>query len=438
MAVEKNKLISVYGSKTKAELKALKEANVLGFPTDDSSIVFGDKEYGTPTDLSGCAQLDNFPSNLLFGNGMVDDSSSNKVVLRMQSIDPRTGDVKDADYTINQASSEFAGVMSTSDKVKVDNLKIYVNDGVFTSDDVTGTITLNTINAATGESSGTIFDIPRASTTKAGVMSADDKVKLNSTYTKTETDSKISAAIGSVYKVKGTKATIAEVIALTDAKVGDTWNVTGEFTLSGKKYPAGTNVVCVTATSSASHAEANWDALGGTVDLSPYALKGNLPTSIFDMSGIDSEYEDKVRINGNARNLQTGENNGNYYIIPAANDKNAGVMSAADKVKLNGIQAGAQVNAVTSVAGRTGAVTLSKADVGLGNVANESKETMFTNAALTGTPTAPTAALGTETNQIATTAFVMNHLRDLDGHIKELLGSFEARIIALENALKVK
>jgi hypothetical protein len=43
--------------------------------------------------------------------------------------------------------------------------------------------------------------------------------------------------------------------------------------------------------------------------------------------------------------------------------------------------------------------------VSLGNVTNESKATMFTNAALTGTPTAPTAAVGTNTTQIATTAY---------------------------------
>jgi hypothetical protein len=44
--------------------------------------------------------------------------------------------------------------------------------------------------------------------------------------------------------------------------------------------------------------------------------------------------------------------------------------------------------------------------VGLGNVTNESKATMFTNAALTGIPTAPTATAGTNTTQLATTAFV--------------------------------
>ncbi|WDM22650.1 hypothetical protein [Paenibacillus polymyxa] len=61
---------------------------------------------------------------------------------------------------------------------------------------------------------------------------------------------------------------------------------------------------------------------------------------------------------------------------------------------------------VQSVAGKTGVVTLTKADVGLSNVTNESKVTMFTNPALTGTPTAPTATAATNTTQIATTAYV--------------------------------
>lgn len=47
-----------------------------------------------------------------------------------------------------------------------------------------------------------------------------------------------------------------------------------------------------------------------------------------------------------------------------------GAMSSTDKVKLDGIAAGAQVNTVDSVNGQTGAVALTKADVGLGNVEN--------------------------------------------------------------------
>lgn len=61
---------------------------------------------------------------------------------------------------------------------------------------------------------------------------------------------------------------------------------------------------------------------------------------------------------------------------------------------------------VQSVSGKTGVVTLTSSDVGLGNVTNESKATMFNNAALTGAPTSPTASAATNNDQIATTAFV--------------------------------
>jgi hypothetical protein len=44
--------------------------------------------------------------------------------------------------------------------------------------------------------------------------------------------------------------------------------------------------------------------------------------------------------------------------------------------------------------------------VGLGNVTNESKATMFASPTFTGTPLAPTASSGTNTTQIATTQFV--------------------------------
>ena len=46
--------------------------------------------------------------------------------------------------------------------------------------------------------------------------------------------------------------------------------------------------------------------------------------------------------------------------------------TSAEKMKLAGIESGAQVNTVTSVAGKTGAVALVKGDVGLGNVDNTS------------------------------------------------------------------
>lgn len=79
-------------------------------------------------------------------------------------------------------------------------------------------------------------------------------------------------------------------------------------------------------------------------------------------------------------------------------------------------------DAVTSVAGKTGAVTLVKADVGLGNVDNTSdadkpistatatalaEKAPLASPTFTGIPKATTAAADTNTTQIATTAFVI-------------------------------
>ena len=87
-------------------------------------------------------------------------------------------------------------------------------------------------------------------------------------------------SLGSVYKYKGNKDTIEDVLAITDAKIGDVWNVIQEFIADGKKYPAGTNVACIKNTSTSEHSEANWDPLGGTVDLSGYATKTEMNSGL--------------------------------------------------------------------------------------------------------------------------------------------------------------
>lgn len=120
---------------------------------------------------------------------------------------------------------------------------------------------------------------------------------INNTLTSTSTSEALSAAqgkalndrisgLGNVYRVKGTKTNLSDVLALTDAKAGDVWNVTNAFTLDGKPYPANTNVVCITATSSSDHDEGNWDPLGGTVNLSAYVPKSDI---VDNLSTSDSK-----------------------------------------------------------------------------------------------------------------------------------------------------
>jgi hypothetical protein len=120
---------------------------------------------------------------------------------------------------------------------------------------------------------------------------------INNTLTSTSTSEALSAAqgkalndrisgLGNVYRVMGTKTNLSDVLALTNARVGDVWNVTNAFTLGGKPYPANTNVVCITATSSSDHDEGNWDPLGGTVNLSTYVPKSDI---VDNLSTSDSK-----------------------------------------------------------------------------------------------------------------------------------------------------
>lgn len=94
----------------------------------------------------------------------------------------------------------------------------------------------------------------------------------------TNIEQTINSKIASAYFVKGTKANYSDLPSSGNV-VGDVWNVTNPTTLPGGDfYPAGTNWV---------YTENGWDALGGTIDLSPYqttaateTLKANLENAI--------------------------------------------------------------------------------------------------------------------------------------------------------------
>lgn len=185
------------------------------------------------------------------------------------------------------------------------------------------------------------------------------KANSEDVYTKSQADSaitaKVNAAVASVYRVKGTKATIAEVTALTNVKCGDVWNVTAEFTLGGKKYPAGTNVVALADKSAAD--AANWDALGGTVDLAGHTAEMK---SWANGQFAGKAYEAKVTTNtSNISSLTTR--------VTAAEDKFAGYYTKGETDTKLGTKANSadvytksQVYTKGEVDGKVGAAKMQK------------------------------------------------------------------------------
>jgi hypothetical protein len=169
-------------------------------------------------------------------------------------------------YADSAASTAVETVVGTAEDGKdadtVYGAKAYADDAVKTlsgnvvSDVDTKLATVNSNTASTntklGELSGSVVS-----------MSGDVKTYIDNELSK-------------VYNVKGSKDTYEE-LPDTDVKVGDVYNVKAAVGQPGESgyTPAGTNYVWTGD---------NWDALGGTIDLSNYATTGTT-------SGLQSQID---------------------------------------------------------------------------------------------------------------------------------------------------
>ena len=196
-------------------------------------------------------------------------------------------------------------------------------------------------DSATLTSAKSYADTKKTEAVSAAATDATTKANSALASAKSYADQKVSA-LGSVYTTKGS-CTAAQLKALTSAKAGDVWNITDAVTIDGKAYPAGVNVVCVTAFSAAIDPATtkNWDALQGVQDLTPYAKKSEIESEA--VANVKFTQEELGQENGvsfkktityvNGRETDTDFG---LAIDPATSSK-AGVMSAADKVKLDAV-----------------------------------------------------------------------------------------------------
>lgn len=196
-------------------------------------------------------------------------------------------------------------------------------------------------DTATLTSAKSYADTKKTEAVSAAATDATTKANAALASAKSYADQKVSA-LGSVYTTKGS-CTAAQLKALTSAKAGDVWNITDAITIDGKAYPAGVNVVCVTAFSAAIDPAAtkNWDALQGLQDLTSYAKWSQVEEAAIsdveferDVAGEDNSYTFKktlTYVGGTKRKVDFG------IILDPATSTKAGVMSAADKVKLDAV-----------------------------------------------------------------------------------------------------
>lgn len=279
-------------TKTSAQGKAAQSvtSNLMSFSTDENSIWFNGKKYGVYilkgfenlSTGSNTGVIQSFLGDFTYDRWVDAVNTGNIVFVETDNVlipaSVYANDSKDLNimfvtliYTYVVSIHYSTGSGYSIDLIQQDSL-VRVAD---INNTLTNSSTDTPLSAAMGKK---LQDEKLAKTDVVNNLTTTDTSKALSAAQGKALNDRISG-LGSMYRVKGTKTNLSDVLALTDAKVGDVWNVTNAFTLGGKPYPANTNVVCITATSTSNHGENNWDPIGGTVDLSPYAKKTEVEES---------------------------------------------------------------------------------------------------------------------------------------------------------------
>lgn len=149
-----------------------------------------------------------------------------------------------------------------------------------------GRITYSFKNEQTGVNGSTqskVIEIPAATTSAAGLITAEGFNKLTGLPTSEEIDQKINAAIGSVYRVKGSVANYNS-LPTEDVSIGDVYNL----------EDTGANYVATSTTP-------DWDKLSETVDLNGYLTKTDAASTYQPkgnyLTSVPEEYVTETELN---------------------------------------------------------------------------------------------------------------------------------------------
>ena len=260
--------------------------------------------------------------------------------------------------SVNSVTQSVAGLMRAADKVKLDGLNINnVSNISFSSDAAKVTATISKDNGNAADTSTTV-NLPVASSTSAGSMSATDKIELDRISTAnfalgavTPTTSTVGIAASKTTISSGASA--ANNITLPAA----TQSVAGVMTAADKVKLDGLNINNVSNISFSSDAAKVTATIskdnGNAADTSTTV---NLPvassTSAGSMSATDKIELDRIStanfalgavtpttstvgIAASKTTISSGASAANNITLPAATQSVAGVMTAADKVKLD-------------------------------------------------------------------------------------------------------
>lgn len=287
-------------TKTSAQGKSAQNAtpNLMSFSTDENSIWFNGKKYGVYI-LKGFENLST-GSNTGVIQSFLGDFTHDRWVDAVN-----TGNIVFVETnnilipaSVYANNSEDLNIMFVTPTytcfVSIHystgsgySIVLIQQDSLVRVADVNNTLTNSSTNKPLSAAMGKkLQDEKLAKTDVVNNLTTTDTSKALSAAQGKALNDKISA-LGSVYRIKGSKKTIEEVYDISaNAKLGDVWNITSDFTIGGKPYPANTNVVCIAEWSTSTTPQNNWDPLGGTVNLSTYVPKSDI---VDNLSTSDSK-----------------------------------------------------------------------------------------------------------------------------------------------------
>lgn len=166
--------------------------------------------------------------------------------------------------------------------------------------------------------------------------------------------------IAAVFTYKGAVPTVADLP--TVAEVGWVYQVSAN----------NSEWVCKTASTASS--DAVWEELGTTIDLSAYALTANVIPRVTGATGEVPKFAADGTLVSSGFTVEKSVPSDAVFTdttYSTATDSADGLMSSSDYTKLQGIEAGAEVNTITGVKGsaeadyRTGNVSISLSNLGV-------------------------------------------------------------------------
>ena len=329
-----------------------KHKDIFYFAEDTGQLLLDGVSYSEATDLTPYAKAINLPDSVISNADI--SSDANNVTLKYTKDGLIDGGNSEVNLQIPAATTSAAGVMTAGDKFKMNtlpNLVIGSNSKNWGSligirqyesyIDITQRLfTIGEYNER--EVTKRIYE---ASTYDAGVMSASDKQKL---------DSLVNYQAGNGIDITGDtiSCTLDTSLYSIVTELPETGLPNKIYLLPSTKTEEG-NIY-----TEYGYVDNKWEEIGkykADIDLSPYSKALHLPEYVLGINGNEQRMiyilsgDGKLYLRKEFLNLNTGMASYGNDEIPLVTDTTNGLISPSDKVKLDGIEADAQVNKIESV-----------------------------------------------------------------------------------------